>query len=96
MPLLHCPLQSPSLFPSHSGGRIITLEGRGFGLVQNVSMAVRGIGREHTVGVLAGDGAGLRACCQHLNLGPWPVPQEGLGALVGLGSDALPLLLPAL
>uniref|UniRef100_A0A8C0Z9F9 Plexin D1 n=1 Tax=Cyanistes caeruleus TaxID=156563 RepID=A0A8C0Z9F9_CYACU len=31
-----------------SGGRIITLEGRGFGLVQNVSMAVRGIGREHT------------------------------------------------
>lgn len=40
-----------SFFPSDSGGRIITLEGRGFGLVQNVSMAVRGIGREHTVGV---------------------------------------------
>ncbi|PKK21021.1 plexin D1 [Columba livia] len=31
-----------------SGGRIITLEGRGFGLVQNVSMVVRGIGREQT------------------------------------------------
>ncbi|NXS70842.1 PLXD1 protein, partial [Pandion haliaetus] len=31
-----------------SGGRIITLEGRGFELVQNVSMAVRGIGREQT------------------------------------------------
>ncbi|XP_010220637.1 PREDICTED: plexin-D1, partial [Tinamus guttatus] len=31
-----------------SGGRIITLEGRGFELVQNVSMVVRGIGREHT------------------------------------------------
>ncbi|NWQ88648.1 PLXD1 protein, partial [Burhinus bistriatus] len=31
-----------------SGGRIITLEGRGFELVQNVSMVVRGIGREQT------------------------------------------------
>uniref|UniRef100_A0A8C6JSQ0 Plexin-D1 n=1 Tax=Melopsittacus undulatus TaxID=13146 RepID=A0A8C6JSQ0_MELUD len=31
-----------------SGGRIITLEGRGFELVQNVSMVVRGIGREPT------------------------------------------------
>ncbi|NWY51398.1 PLXD1 protein, partial [Chionis minor] len=31
-----------------SGGRIITLEGKGFGLVQNVSMVVRGIGREQT------------------------------------------------
>uniref|UniRef100_A0A8B9BKU2 Plexin D1 n=1 Tax=Anser brachyrhynchus TaxID=132585 RepID=A0A8B9BKU2_9AVES len=31
-----------------SGGRIITLEGRGFALVQNVSMVVRGIGREQT------------------------------------------------
>uniref|UniRef100_A0A8C0EMS0 Plexin D1 n=1 Tax=Bubo bubo TaxID=30461 RepID=A0A8C0EMS0_BUBBB len=31
-----------------SGGRTITLEGRGFELVQNVSMLVRGIGREQT------------------------------------------------
>ncbi|XP_030314059.1 plexin-D1 isoform X2 [Calypte anna] len=31
-----------------SGGRIITLEGRGFELVQNVSMMVRGIGRDQT------------------------------------------------
>nr|XP_009938278.1 PREDICTED: plexin-D1 [Opisthocomus hoazin] len=31
-----------------SGGRIITLEGTGFELVQNVSMDVRGIGREQT------------------------------------------------
>ncbi|NXR08939.1 PLXD1 protein, partial [Semnornis frantzii] len=31
-----------------SGGRIITLEGRGFELVQNVSMVVRIIGREQT------------------------------------------------
>lgn len=44
-----------SFFPSpQSGGRIITLEGRGFVLVQNVSMVVRGIGREQTVGVPAG------------------------------------------
>ncbi|RLV89067.1 hypothetical protein DV515_00015072 [Chloebia gouldiae] len=46
-----------------SGGRIITLEGRGFGLVQNVSMAVRGIGREHTVGVLARRGPGMQQGC---------------------------------
>uniref|UniRef100_A0A803XQE7 Plexin D1 n=1 Tax=Meleagris gallopavo TaxID=9103 RepID=A0A803XQE7_MELGA len=31
-----------------SGGRIITLEGRGFELVQNASMVVRAIGREQT------------------------------------------------
>ncbi|XP_062441465.1 plexin-D1 [Rhea pennata] len=31
-----------------SGGRIITLEGQGFELVQNASMVVRGIGREQT------------------------------------------------
>ncbi|XP_074770846.1 plexin-D1 isoform X2 [Athene noctua] len=31
-----------------SGGRTITLEGRGFELVQNVSMLVHGIGREQT------------------------------------------------
>lgn len=42
-----------SFFPYlQSGGRIITLEGRGFELVQNVSMMVRGIGREQTVGAL--------------------------------------------
>uniref|UniRef100_A0A8C2UG96 Plexin-D1 n=1 Tax=Coturnix japonica TaxID=93934 RepID=A0A8C2UG96_COTJA len=31
-----------------SGGRIITVEGRGFELIQNASMVVRGIGREQT------------------------------------------------
>ncbi|NWX24079.1 PLXD1 protein, partial [Aegotheles bennettii] len=31
-----------------SGGRIITLEGRGFELIQNMSMVVRDIGREQT------------------------------------------------
>lgn len=64
--LLRAVLPNHLLFPpSRSGGRIITLEGRGFELVQNVSMVVRGIGREQTVGVPAGcpsvAGAGLRA-----------------------------------
>lgn len=49
-----------SLFSSQSGGRIITLEGRGFELVQNVSMVVRFIGREQTVSVALGTAPCLR------------------------------------
>lgn len=71
-----------SFFPSDSGGRIITLEGRGFGLVQNVSMAVRGIGRERTVG--AGPAVAPR----------WGSARASgrAGSALVLGSDVLPLL----
>ena len=61
-----------------SGGRIITLEGTGFELVQNVSMDVRGIGREQTVGFPAGchPVTGSRAAC--------PVPEDVRGVKLSL------------
>lgn len=72
-----------SFFPSRSGGRIITLEGRGFGLVQNVSMAVRGIGREHTVGVLGmGQGWCLLPAAEP---GPLARASGGAGSTRGAG-----------
>lgn len=85
-----------SFFPSpQSGGRIITLEGKGFELVQNVSMVVRGIGREQTVSVPAGchPGSGSRAACPvpgdvgSVELRPQPVLWMGLGARLGGGTQ---------
>lgn len=87
-----------SFFPSQSGGRIITLEGRGFGLVQNVSMAVRGIGREHTVGVLARHGPVVQQGCVPAarSRAAGASASGWAGALVARGSDLLTLLLSAL